>query len=97
MTIQGEIADALVAALSQPAAETAIEGLIATGEVDAEALVSTALKNAKPGGILGVIYPAIEASFEAEVRNIISKYPPSEIVKNVIIPFAQREAKALGG
>jgi hypothetical protein len=93
-TIQGAIADALVAYYN--ADSTAIEAIIAKGEGELQTFIVDVLQSVKIGGIIGVIFNAVEGSAESVAAQIIAKYTPAEIYA-LIGALLTAEAKNLGG
>lgn len=96
MTITGEIADALVAALESPPAQSALITSIAAGEVPLEGFLDSTIANLKVGGILGVVITAAKGTVEAELNAQFKQYPPAAIAA-YLTKLAQEEAKSLGG
>jgi len=97
MTIQGEIADGLVAAMDSPAAQAYLTTLVTSGEAQVPALIANAIKNSpKASGILGMVLPAIEGGLVSYVTQVLAKYPPAEVVA-WLTAMAKDEARNLGG
>lgn len=95
MTTSGQIADALIAAAQSNKAE--VLAALSAAEGGLEAAVVAAIKNApKPGGLLGIAFPAIEASLVAEVQRLIAQNGP-EVIFDFLAGEAQQYAKSLGG
>ena len=44
-----------------------------------------------------IILPALESAVEAELAQILAANSAQEIVTGIVIPWAQKEAKVLGG
>ena len=95
-SVPGEIADAIVTALSSPAVETTVEATVAAGEVPLQTLIDTTIANIKGTGILGLVITAGKGTVEAEINAEFAKLPPATIVA-FLLSLAKTEAKNLGG
>lgn len=96
MTIVGEIADALVAALLSAPAQAELLAAVTAGEVEITKLADDAINSAKGAGILGVVIAAAKGTVETEFNNEVAAFPPAKIVA-LITAAAVKEAKNLGG
>ena len=93
--IIGELADFAVAELE--ANKPAVLSLIQAAEGGVEGAIVNALKNApKPPGLLGTVFPIVEAGFAKYAQQLVAKYGP-EVVFNFIDTEAHVFAKQLGG
>jgi len=93
--IIGELADFAVAELESNKA--AALALIASAEGGVEGAIVNALKNApKPSGLLGTVFPIVEAGFAKYAQQLVEKYGP-EVVFQFIDSEAHLFAKSLGG
>ena len=62
-----------------------------------ESAIANAIKNApKPGGLLGIVFPALEAGIDKYAVALVAQYGP-EVVFNFIDAEAHAFAKSLGG
>lgn len=95
-SLPGIIADFILTAIESPAAQAEITTLVTTGEGTLRDAVTQILKNAKPSGFLGLIYPALAGSIESYVATLLAAHTPAEIVAFITYEV-QLEAKALGG
>jgi hypothetical protein len=94
-TLEAPIADFLIAALESHKAEAL--ALIANFEGGAVGVVTNALKNStRPGGLLGVVFPAIESEIETLAKQLVAQYGP-EVVFAFIDAEAHLFAKSVGG
>lgn len=95
MSIQGQIADAFVAAIV--AGKDKITAFLGTAEATGSVAVKEAVNNfPKPGGLVGLVLPAIESEIDAEIDSLVNKFGPDELYA-LVLEAAQSEAKALGG
>lgn len=93
--VVGGIADALVAAAEANKSEVLAALTAAEGGVEA-AIVAVIQNLPMPGGIIGIAFPAIKGSLEAEVAKLVQANGP-EIVFDFLDAEAHALAQKLGG
>lgn len=95
MNIEGQIADAVVAALV--ANKDKVTALLGTGEAAISVAAKNTVKNLpKSNGILGYVLPLIETEVDAEVDVVVNKFGPDELYA-LVLAEAKILAKDLGG
>mgnify|MGYP001554621143 FL=1 len=92
----GLIADFVLNVIESPQAQAELTTLATSGEAALKTAITDVLNNAKPTGIVGVVWPALKGSIGAYADSLIAKYTPEQIVA-FLTKEAQLEAKALGG
>ncbi|GAC1326192.1 MAG: hypothetical protein NVSMB14_17900 [Isosphaeraceae bacterium] len=93
--ITGPLADFLLAQLEGNKQE--IIAQVAAAEGSAEAAIHKALLALpKPGGLLGLVFPKVEASLEDYAKSLVAKYGP-EVIFVFLDAEARMYAKQLGG
>lgn len=95
-SVPGIVADFVLNVIESPAVQAELTVLATDGEAALKNAIVNVLKNAKPGGAIGVIYSALEGSIEAYADSMIAKYTPAEIVA-FLTNEAKLEAAKLGG
>lgn len=95
MSLEAEIADAVVAAIV--AGKDKITAFLGTAEAAGSVAVKNAVKNLpKPGGLVGYVLPVVEAELNAEVDVLVNKFTPEDLYA-LVLAEAKAIAKSLGG
>lgn len=95
ITIQGQVADALLSAVETQ--KPAIVAAIQQGEGNLEQFLETAVDGIKPpNGILAVVWPMLKPSIISELKTLEAQEPGS-VIYALIDTEARTLAKSLGG
>lgn len=95
MSLEGQIADAVVAAIV--AGKDKITAFLGTAEASGSVAVKNAIKNLpKPGGLVGYVLPVVETELNAEIDILVNKFGPDELY-SLVLAEAQSIAKSVGG
>lgn len=95
MTIQGSIADAIIAAAE--ANKAAVVAAIQGAEGGVEAFLANAVNNVKPGGaVLPIVWGALKPSIIAELVSLETQYPGT-VIFQLLDAEAHTLAKQIGG
>ncbi|MGD0968621.1 MAG: hypothetical protein ABR949_10070 [Candidatus Aquilonibacter sp.] len=92
-----DLLDAGIAAVQSPEGQADLTALVTAGEGAIVPALTKALSGLpKPGGIAGIVLPAIESAVSSEVTAVVAKYSASDIVA-FLTTETVNELKALGG
>jgi len=94
MSLEGQIADAVIAAAE--ANKPAIVAAIQAAEGGVEAFIGKAVDNVKPSGALALVWEVLKPSVKAELVALEAQVPGA-VIFNVLDSEAHALAKSLGG
>ena len=92
-----QVEAAVTAFLESPTVQTTVAGVIGSAETQGVNLVDSIINNAKVGGLLGSIFPALKGSAEAEINTLVASLPPAAIAELATKAVESEFVAILGG